>query len=171
MYGKGTRDVAGNRDQLFQRSIDLGDGLPQGPGVRMERFIEDGLRVRMFHDQSQVHHHYLVGHAADDRQVVADVDDGHVEVILQFLNQLQDLGLNRHIQRGGGFVRNQQGRIAGQRHGNHGPLAHAARQFMGKGVHGPIRARNADPPQQVHGPFTRGLRGRIRNVQQNGLAI
>ena len=41
---------------------------------------------------------------------------------------------------------------------------------MGIGVHGPVRARNADPPQQVHGPFTRGLRGGIRNVQQNRLA-
>ncbi|UGA37136.1 hypothetical protein JOS77_23880 [Chromobacterium haemolyticum] len=45
---------------------------------------------------------------------------------LQVRDQLQDLLLDGHVQRGGGFVGNQQLGFAGDRHRDHHPLLLAA---------------------------------------------
>jgi hypothetical protein len=42
----------------------------------------------------------------------------------------QDLRLDGHVERGGRLVGDQQRRVAGQRHGDHHALAHAARQLV-----------------------------------------
>ena len=57
--------------------------------------------------------------------------------------QVHDLGLNGHIQRGDGLIRHQQLRLHGKRPGNGHPLALAAGQFIGvfieiTGVHAHI---------------------------------
>ncbi len=44
--------------------------------------------------------------------------------------QLQDLRLHRHVERGGRLVGDQQFRAAEQRHGDHHALAHAAGEFV-----------------------------------------
>ncbi|MNI33881.1 hypothetical protein D3C73_878490 [compost metagenome] len=57
-------------------------------------------------------------------------DHPHLHFLLQHADQLQDLRLNGDVQRGGRFIGNQQRRFTRQRHGNHHPLAHPARQLM-----------------------------------------
>ena len=84
-------------------------------------------------------------------QVVADEDHRHVPSLLQFAQQVDDLGLHRHVQRGGRFVGDQQHRIASQCRCQHHPLAHAARQLMGKGIDLAKRVRHADQRQQFDG--------------------
>ena len=48
----------------------------------------------------------------------------------QLVQQVEDLRLHRHVQRRGRLVGHQQRGIAGQRHGDHHALAHAARQLV-----------------------------------------
>ena len=52
-------------------------------------------------------------------------------LLLQGVHQVQNLGLNGHVQRGGGLVGNQQLGLTGQGHGNHDTLAHTAGQLVG----------------------------------------
>ena len=59
-------------------------------------------------------------------QVVRDEQDRHFEAALQVTHQVQDLGLNRHVQRGGWLVGNQELGVTRERHGDHHPLPHAA---------------------------------------------
>ena len=59
-----------------------------------------------------------------------DEEHAHAGVFLQARHQRQNLRLNRHIQRGGGFVGNQHARLADHGHGNHHALAHAARELV-----------------------------------------
>ena len=54
----------------------------------------------------------------------------HGQLALQLLDQRQDLRLDGHVQRRGGLVGDQQRGLAGQRHGDHHALAHAARQLV-----------------------------------------
>ena len=49
---------------------------------------------------------------------------------MQARHQRQNLRLNRHIQRSGGFVGNQHARLADHGHGNHHALTHAARELV-----------------------------------------
>ena len=61
---------------------------------------------------------------------MGDENDAGALFLLQFVHQPQNLGLDGHIQGGGGLVRNQNFGAAGQRHGNHHPLAHAAGKLV-----------------------------------------
>jgi hypothetical protein len=48
--------------------------------------------------------------------------------------QVEDLGLDGDVERGGGLVGDEQARVAGERHGDHDALAHAAGELVRVGV-------------------------------------
>ena len=99
---------------------------------------------------------------------MGDDNDGHVQLLLQRAQQIQNLGLDGHVQSGGGLVRNQQLRIAGQGHGDHHPLAHTAGELVGVLVHPLARLGNANQFQQLDGSFP-GLLGIHPLVQHQRL--
>ena len=76
---------------------------------------------------------------------------------LQEPDQRQDLRLDRHVERGGRLVGDQQPRLAGKRHGDHHALAHAARQLVRILRRTPIGSRNVHQPQQLDRPLARPL--------------
>ena len=76
---------------------------------------------------------------------------------LQLLQQVEDLGLDRHVERGGRLVGDQQHRIAGERHGDGGALAHAARELVRVLPGAPRRVGDADLGEQVD----RGVERRV----------
>ena len=97
----------------------------------MLRFGEQRLAGRLLDDFAGPHHAHALGDAAHQIEVVADQQQRHAQALLQGFEQQQDLALHGHVQRGGGFVGDQQFRLAGQGHGDHHPLALAAGQLMG----------------------------------------
>ena len=54
-----------------------------------------------------------MGHMLDHREVVRDEDIGGAELLLQVHEQVQDLGLDRYIQRGYRFVGDHHRRVQG----------------------------------------------------------
>jgi hypothetical protein len=78
---------------------------------------------------------------------VGDQQQGQAELAPQLLQQGEHLGLDHHVQGGGGLVGDQQPRRAGQGHGDHHPLALAARQLVG--VAGRPAGGQADLLQQL----------------------
>jgi hypothetical protein len=64
---------------------------------------------------------------------------------LEIVEQRQDLRLHRHVELGGRLIRDQQLRFVGERHRDHTPLAHAARELVWILVH--AAAGNGDPDQ------------------------
>ena len=64
-------------------------------------------------------------------------------------DQLEDLRLDRDVERGRRLVRDQHPRVAGERHRDHHPLAHAARELVRIVVHAPLRLGDADRAQQL----------------------
>ena len=54
-----------------------------------------------------VHHHHPPSHLGDDAQVMSNKDDGHPKRGLEFLHKIKDLGLDRDIEGGRGFVGDQ----------------------------------------------------------------
>ena len=55
----------------------------------------------------RVHDHHRLRRLGDDAEVVRDEDDADVEVALDLVDQLEDLGLHGHVERGRRLVGDQ----------------------------------------------------------------
>ena len=104
--------------------------LEQGLRVRVPGVGEQGRRVRRLDDPARVHDRDPVGATGDDPEVVGDQDHRHAEPLAEVVEQFEDLLLDGDVEGGGRLVGDQQLRLAGQRHGDHDPLAHAAGELV-----------------------------------------
>src|SRR5438309_1663280 len=96
----------------------------------MLRVGVDLVRAGDFDDLAVLHHHDFVGHVADHRQVVRDEQVAHCVFVLQILQEVQQLGLDRHVERGDRLVADQDLRAQGERAGDRDPLALAAGELV-----------------------------------------
>lgn len=92
--------------------------------------VEDLVDGAGLHDLAGVHHVHIVCHLCHNAKVVGNVDDRDAALLLDAADQLQNFGLNGHIQRGGGLVADEQVGVAGERNGNDHALAHTAGQLV-----------------------------------------
>ena len=117
----------------------------------MPRRGEDVALRAALHELSRIHHHDAVGDLGHDAHVVGDEDDGRTVVTPELFDQAQDLGLDGHVEGRGRLVGDEQRRVAGERHGDHGSLAHPARQLVRIAVD--LRGGVGHPHlgQKVHG--------------------
>ena len=76
----------------------------------------------------------------DDREIVRDEQIRHPELVLQIHQQIDDLCLHRHIERGNGFVANDQPRIGCERTRDAEALTLPARELV-RILHHLIRAQ------------------------------
>ena len=79
------------------------------PLIRIDIFESPG-----FHDFPGVHHCDLVADLGHNAQIMGDKDQRGLILLLQLFHQFQHLRLDRHVQSGGRFIRNQQLRTTGQ---------------------------------------------------------
>ena len=124
-------------------------------GIGMLGIVEDRVHRAALDDAAELHHHHLLGDLGDDAHVMGDEHHRHAVAGLQLLDQLEDLGLGGDVERRGRLVGDQQLGLAGQRHGGHGALAHAAGEFEGIAVEALSRARNAHLLQHLDRPLPR----------------
>ena len=106
------------------------EGGRQPGRVRVSRLGEDLVARPALDYATRVHHGDPLAHGRQGRQIVGDEDHRQAEALLKILEQLQHLGLDHHVQRGGGLVGDQQLRVAGQREGDQHALTLAPRQLM-----------------------------------------
>ncbi len=79
-------------------------------------------------------------------------DDDHARSgdIAHLLEEFDDLILDRDIEPGGRFVGDQQFGRTRDRHGDHHPLRHPARELMGERLQPALRFRNVDGAEQTN---------------------
>ena len=117
-------------------------------GIGMGRVLIDLPGVAGLDHLAGVHHHDAVGDLGHDAQIMGDYQNTHAGFALQFLQQRQNLGLNGHVQRGRGFIRDQQIGLQRQRHRDHQPLPLPARELMRIFAHRGFRIGDPHPAQQ-----------------------
>ena len=88
----------------------------------------------------------------DHRQVVRDEHVGQAELVLQVLQQVDDLGLDRHVQRGDRLVGDDQLGPQGERAGDADALALAAGELVRVAVV-VLRVQPDQLEQVLHGPL------------------
>jgi hypothetical protein len=100
------------------------------------------------HHPAEVHDHHLVRHVVDHAEVVGDQQDREAELVAQVLEQVEDLGLDRDVERRDRLVGDDQLGLDGERTRNPDPLPLAARELVGVappvlGQEAPRRNRSA----------------------------
>ncbi len=81
-------------------------------------------------DLAEVHHRDAIGDVADHRQVVGDEDVGQAEGVLELLEQVDDAGLDRHVEGRHRLVEHDQLGLEGQGPGDADPLALPAGELV-----------------------------------------
>jgi len=93
--------------------------------------LEDRIGRTLLDDMAIPHHQHLIGQRADHAQIMADEDIGEAVTLLQVAQQIDDLGLHRHVERRGRLVQDDEPGLQDQGAGDGDPLALAAGEFMG----------------------------------------
>ena len=86
------------------------------------------------HDLAQIHHPDALAAVLHHAQVVGDEEIGQVQLLLQVLQQVDDLGLDGHIQSGHRLVADDELGVEGQSPGDAHPLLLAAGHLVGIAV-------------------------------------
>ena len=108
-------------------------------------------------DPAQIHHGHAVADVLDHRQVVGDEQVGEAELLLQVLEQVDDLGLDRHVERRHRLVADDQLGLHRQRAGDADALALAAGELVRIAAH--VVGLQADGLEQLHHPVRELLPG------------
>ena len=95
---------AGDRLESLGKIVHPRHAFEQGLGVGMQRVVEQFSHRRLFNDFTGVHDANAIGRLGHYAEVVGDQDQSHIRFGLQLAEQVEDLGLNGDVQRGGRFV-------------------------------------------------------------------
>ena len=80
---------------------------------------------------------------------MGDQHDREVAVAVESVDQAQDLGLHRDVERGGRLVGDQHVGLERERHRDHHALAHPAGELVGVAAHPALGIRDPDRAQQL----------------------
>ncbi len=116
---------------------------------------EDLRHAALLAHLAVAHDDDVVGDLADDAEVVADEQHAHPALLLEPGEQLEDLALDRDVERGRRLVGDQELRLAGERHRDHHALLLAARELVRIRGEPALGFRHADLDQQRLGALER----------------
>ena len=105
-------------------------GLQQLDGIGMLRHLIELRPCPHFNDFPRIHYGNPVCHIRHDCQIVRNQQHCHLELLLKALDKFQNLCLDGDIERGCGFIGDEQTRLTRECHRNHDALFHAAGHLM-----------------------------------------
>lgn len=144
------------------------DGVQQALRVRMFGVCEQLFDRCLLDELAGVHHVDAVADLRDDAHVVGDKEDRQVTLGLDVLEEFDDLGLNRHVEGGRGFVADEHVGVAREHHRDHCALSHPPGELVGVLVESPLGVGDRDVFEQVDGDV-RGLLAGDPAVDPEGL--
>ncbi len=112
----------------------------------MQRLPVELMAETALDNFAQIHHRHVIGNIFHDRQIVRDEQIGQRQSLLQLDQQIDDLRLNRNIERRNRLVEHDKPRIDSQRTGNAHPLPLTAGEFVRIAVD--VAGIEADLPQR-----------------------
>ena len=111
----------------------------------MQRAGEEFFGLGYFYYLACVHERYPMRHLRDDGQVVCDQQHRHLLRLLELLEQIQNLGLNRNVQRSCGLIGDDHIRFGRQGDSNHHALLLAPRHLERVVMHPAFRLWDTNP--------------------------
>src|SRR5947208_12689898 len=117
----------------------------------MARAFEQAVDTGLFHHLAGIHDDDALRGLGDDAHRMGDQHDRHAEAFLHVLQQIENLRLDGDVERGGRLVGDDELWLAGQRHGDHDALAHAARELVRIIMHAAFRIGDLHQLQHLDG--------------------
>jgi hypothetical protein len=114
----------------------------------MRRVLQQIANGADFHQLPRVHHGDVIGQITHNPEIVSNEENGHAELLTQLAQQLDDLRLDRNVQRRRGFIGHQEFGLGRQSHRDHDALLHSAGQFVRITLHTGFRRWNPHQLQQ-----------------------
>ena len=181
--GTGSRPVqhvpglAGNRLQReLPSDVEAWDALEEAERVGVAWLRENLICSTGLDERSGVHDVYALTHAGDDSEVVRDQDERGPPFCDERAQEVEDLRLNRHVERRCRLVRDEELRLARERHCDHYSLAHSAGELMWIVPDSRFRARDPhlvekldDPDVRFAGRHVEVGRERLANLPADGV--
>ena len=156
------------RDQARHLAADVPDlaararhAREEAPRVRMRRAREERVGRRRLHLLAGVHHDHAIADLVRGAEIVRGEEHRHPALLHELAQQPEDLRLDRHVERGGGLVRDDEVRPRQQRHRDHQPLALAAGELVRQPAQARAPARGSAPRAACRAR-RRGPRGSAR---------
>ena len=145
--------LALDRGEPVLFDIEPGYRAQKSDGVGMLRLGEKRHDGGALDDAAGVHHHNIVGELGDDTEIVGDEDDRGAGFLTQRAHEVEYLRLDGDVERGCGFIGDQEPRLASERHRNHHPLPHAAREPVRVFAEALLGRGNVNHPQHLDRQF------------------
>ena len=149
------RHGAGDGCQRAAALAGVGQRLQQQPRVGVLGCTKEFFRGSHLDDLAGIHQRDPVRHARHHGQIVGDEHQAHALLFLQLLEQVENLSLDRHVERGCRLVGDDEVGLAGQRDCDHHALLLAAAHAKRVLVDAALRLGDADPAQPVDGLLAR----------------
>ena len=164
------RHESGDRVEFFHPVIELWKAGDKAGGIGMGRTFENLFRGGLFHHATSIHHCDAVGIFRNKTKIMGNEYHGRPGAFSHLGQHVHHLRLNRHIQRRGRFVRDQQ--VGFVRHGDrdHHALAHPARELVRELGIALFWVGHADKRQQLDHPRLDLILGVIGIVQLHCLS-
>ena len=89
---------------FFHMHVRNRDRRKQRLRIWMDRIFKDFVGRTFFDQLSKIHHRNIIGNMLYNRHIVRDEHISQSPLLLQILKQIQNLSLNRHIQRGNRLI-------------------------------------------------------------------
>ena len=135
----------------------------------MAGIVEDLLRRAGLHDPPGVHHRHPVRHPGHHPQIVGNKDRGRAQPGLNVPQEVQDLGLDGHVQGRGGLVGKEDAGAPGQGDGHDAALPLSAREVVGVELHPLLGPVDAHQGHQLQHPPPHRAAGEARLVDPDRL--
>ena len=155
----------------------MAGGGKKHAGIGVLHVAQEVVGGTLLHHVAPAHHGNAVCHVGNNSEIMGDHQKAHLILLCQLFQQVEDLRLRGHVQRGGRLIRDQQQRAQGDGHGNHHALTLATAEFMRIAGEGKAVLRQTNPCQGFGGAlfcrFARHRRimdaDRFRHLRANGL--
>jgi hypothetical protein len=135
----------------------------------MLRIREDPLDAAVFDHLARVHHADVVGELGDETEVVRDEEHRRARVAADRKDEIDDLRLHRHVERGRRLVEDKEPRPPRHGHRDHHALAHAARELVRIRVEHALRIADPELAQEIGD--ARGEQGVARESRVPGRGL